>query len=146
MEQEDYLMREIEKITRLLKDLLSKVSFLNPDNFTSVIKYSDDVLTGMFDFSADTVKDLDKSEFLKKIEKTDYSNIELLAELFLKLSYKITENKKDNEYNVSELLDKAMFMTELIDTKTKTFSLKRTNLKNEILKLKDIITVEENKQ
>ncbi|NPA68245.1 MAG: hypothetical protein GXO50_06510 [Chlorobi bacterium] len=62
------------------------------------------------------------------------------------MSYKITENKKDNEYNVSELLDKAMFMTELIDTKTKTFSLKRTNLKNEILKLKDIITVEENKQ
>lgn len=138
MHQRDVLMREIEKITELLVHLISKVSGLNSTNFEVEMKQMDVALYSQFDFTLETLMDLDKQELIEKIKDVDKGHIELLTELLSSIVLKISELKKDKIYKTDQLADNAIVLIDFLDRETKTFSLDRMNLKAKLQKSKKL--------
>ena len=135
MEQKDYLMREIEKVTQLLMELIRKVSGLTTTNFEYDIKQIDDILITQFDLSLDDIISFDKSKFKERLNTFDKVNIELFAELLSKIINKINEVGANKEYNAKELIKKTIILIEYIDAESKTFSMKRKSLKDRLQEL-----------
>ena len=133
MEQKDYLLREIEKLTQLLIVLTNKVSGLNSVNFEIGIKQINAELITQFDLSLDILKSIDKAELIERIKNIDKANIELFVELLSKIIEKISELKKEKEYSTNELASKGVMLIEFLDKTTEIFSIERMNLKTKLL-------------
>ena len=139
MEQRDYLMREIERMSQILAKLIGKVIGLNPVNYEVEIKKINNVLSSEFGFELEELEGIDSSKFTEIIKNIDKSNIELLLKLLSEIIDKIIELEKDNKYNINDLCKKAILIIDQIDNKTKTFSMERMKVKT---RLKGLIKVE----
>jgi hypothetical protein len=129
MEQKDFILREIEKISVMLQYLIGK--FLpsktihdqqtteNLINIELKEKYGNDL---------DYILNLNQSEFDAEFNKNKgftFENIELLADLLFTIG--------NDEINIrQEYLEKALQIYTYIDKKSKTFSFERTNKMNSI--------------
>jgi len=132
MEQRDFLMREIERLSQILSKLISKVSGLKAVDFQVIIKEVNDILYSEFDLNLDNIIAIDKPNLLAKIKDTDRVNIELLTSLLAKIIEKIQDLEKQSDYDIAELSKKAIVLIEYIDHETKTFSMERMNLKKKL--------------
>ncbi len=132
MEERDYLMREIEKLTALIKKIMGLIEGLNFNNFEERIQQINNNLIGQIGLTLDTVSNMSSSEFLSEIKKIDNLNIELFANLLSELSKKIYHIEKETNINSQKLAKKAILTLDYIDENTKTFSIKRMTLKKEL--------------
>ena len=132
MEQRDFLMREIERLSQILSKLISKVSGLKAVDFQVIIKEVNDTLYTEFDLNLDSIIAIDKPNLLAKIKDTDRVNLELLTSLLAQIIEKIQDLEKQSDYDIAELSKKAIVLIEYIDEHTKTFSMERMNLKKKL--------------
>ena len=133
MEQRDFLMREIERLSQILSKLTLKVSGLKAVDFKVIIKEVDDTLFTEFDLSLDNIITIDKPNLLEKIKNSDKVNIDLLILLLSEIIEKINNLEKRSNYDIVALSNKAIILIDYLDKETKTFSIERMNLKKKLL-------------
>lgn len=134
MERKDFLLREIEKLTKLLKKLIGLIEDINPSTFEEGIEEINTELTNQFGFNLIEISKKSESKFLQKIEDIDEQNLEFLTELLSIISKKMISFKKENNGNAKELAKKAILLLDYIDKISKTFSFNRMAQKTELQK------------
>ncbi len=134
MEKRDFLLREIEKLTQLLKKLLSAVEAITTDNFEIEFRKVDEDLTTFLDLTFEELIEIKNSELIDHLKNINETNLELLAVLILETTKKLYSTSKTSNINAAKLAEKGIEILNFIDDKTKTFSIKRMNLKKELQK------------
>ena len=128
MEQKDYLMREIEKISTILRYIVGKML---PSKNAKAETIHNELAGNLFKETGMDLDTLLKSgkEFIRN-ELThskgfDAENLEMLADLFSAIAKKGT-------YLRNEYLTKALQIYQLVDDRTRTFSFERIAKINQI--------------
>lgn len=134
MEQEDYLLREIEKIGMLLRGILNSLMHRNENLAITVMnpfEETKELLRDELNFELDKFVSLDESsakEYLSHFSGMNIVNLELMADVLLQCGINNpSENSRD-------LLEKALQLYELCNTADKTFSRVREDKMNGIKK------------
>jgi len=127
MEQKDYLLREIEKIGRIMRAIRAKLSGGNDSLAITLKKATADLKEMLFnDANLDLEKllVLDAAEtdaYLNTLQGFSVENIELLAE---------TLSGTGLKYDSTVFLEKALQLFEICSLRDRTFSFKReTNIR-----------------
>ena len=125
MEQKDFILREIERMGQVLNAIRQKLLGGNNRLAISVEKEVDDAKGVLF---AEVELDFDKLIDLNKEETADYlngfkgfnaANIELFADYMAQIGFN-TKSDKSRIY-----LEKALYLYELTNLKSETFSFDR---------------------
>ena len=125
MQQEkDYIQREIQRLTLLLTKLIGKALGLNPNEFEQETQNIESDLKTEFDLTLSRIEKMDDSILVEKIKGLNEEHLEKLAELI-----SVLVNHKQVEYG-SRLAEKGIVILNFLDSKSKTFSFKRIELKN----------------
>ena len=119
-QEEDFILREIQKISELIAKLLGRVSNQN-------LAEVDRTLKSQFDLSISDIINLNNIDLQIKVQNLHNDHIEKLAHLIYKMILNV------DELNNNELANKAILMIDLVDEKSKTFSVERQNLKKQLL-------------
>lgn len=134
MEKRDFLLREIEKLTQLLKKLLDAVEAFTSDNVEiEFIKINED-LSDCFSFTFEELIEMKNSKLIDRLKNIDETNLELLATLILETTKKLYSTNNNPNINTSKLAEKGIEILNFVDDKSKMFSIKRMNIKNELQK------------
>jgi hypothetical protein len=135
MEQEtDYILREVKRLTTFISNLISNISTLNSDEIESGIKETDDFIRKEWNLSLKEIAILNEHEFINRLEKLPQVHLENLAELLCEIVKKIDTPELDNKYNRKEIANKGIILIENINGKSKTYSMKRMEIKKIITK------------
>jgi len=136
MEQKDYILREIEKISMIISATRQKFFGGNENLSFTVEKQIDDAKGMLLDeanFDLDIFLSMDiveSNEYVSGIKGFNLYNIELLAECIAQIG--LNENSDDSK----KYLEKALQLYEFCNVKGKTFSLEReTNMR----KIKELL-------
>ena len=118
----DFLEREIQKITLFLRKTLSKM--VNDDDVFSLQVFNEE-LKGKLDFGFYELLDLKKEDLKAKIEGVDV----LILEELLKVFYQIGKSKMITLED-SKLIKSSLIIIEELENNTKVYSLERQQIKN----------------
>jgi hypothetical protein len=134
MEQKDYLLREIEKIGRIMSAVRQKLFAGRKDNLSVTIQQQTVALKEMLindaNLDYDRLMDLDAKgtdEYLDDLTGFNVENIELLAGIISEIGYR---------HGSPIFLEKAMQLYEICRLRDRTFSLER---ENQINKIKNVL-------
>ncbi len=136
MEQKDYLLREIEKISLLLKMIFNKIAGKEKSYALTVENQFEEAKGLLFHeigFDIDIFLSIEKSEtehYISKFNGINGSNIELLADILKVMGMK-TDSAKTKEY-----LERALKLYELCNSLDKTFSFDR---ERKIIEIKNVL-------
>ena len=128
MRQEDYILREIQKISILLMGLLGKL--IQHDELGNIEKEWRE-LQDVTHLSLDDLLRVEPLEMVKALIRNNgfnTNNLEIFAQSLYEMRYLYTDNQKEM------LLKRALFILEYIEVEEKTYSFDRQNL---ILKIKN---------
>ncbi|MCD4833337.1 MAG: hypothetical protein K8R31_06045 [Bacteroidales bacterium] len=132
MQQKDFILREIEKISTLLRYLIGKLIPSNSvENYEETIELINRELVENSGFNINEILEFSIKDFDKVlIQNKGYSfeNIELLADLLFTLGNDQSQSK--NNY-----LKKTLQLYEYINEKSKTYSFERISKIEEIKEL-----------
>ncbi len=138
MQQKDFILREIEKISTLLRYLIGKlIPSSLVENYEETIELINRELVENSGFNINeilsfSIKDFD--EVFTQSKGYSYENTELLADLLFTLG-------NDRSQSKSNYLKKALELYEYINEKSKTFSFERISKIEEIkVKIKEFYT------
>ena len=127
MGQEDYLLREIEKITLMLRLILSKLTG-NKDNQAIVIEKqfeeTNELLIAELNFDLEKFLKLnepDSAEYISHFKGNNPANLELLAEIISQLGF------NGNQATERVCLQKAVQLYEICSITASTYSIEREN-------------------
>lgn len=124
MQQKDFILREIEKISTLLIYLIGKlIPSSSVENSKETIELINRELVENSGFNINEILNISINDFDEVFTQSkgySFENIELFADLLYTIGNDSLENK--NNY-----LQKALEIYEYIDKKTKTFSFERLN-------------------
>ena len=134
MEQRDYLLQEIEKISQIIHLLIGKLSGSNSSNINTTLSEINDVLTEQLDINLQELIDLDEALILSKLTRLDDRIIEQLLELVISHIEHLT-TLKQNTYNLQQLTKRGLLLIEYLDDKSKNYSMNRNLLKNKLQNL-----------
>ncbi len=131
MEQKDFILREIEKIGIVLRAILNKLITHSHLSFNETQQYHEVKerleLDINFDINRFLLLDKDESiKYIRKINGFSVENIELLADCFYQMGLKSTP------INAKLYYEKAILLLQQANYESKTFSLERETLINEI--------------
>ena len=132
MEQKDYILREIEKISTLLMYLIGKfipAKSIEEQQLTEELINKE--LKERYGNDLDYILSLEETDFeiiLTQNKGFNFENLELLADLLFTIGNDDFESK-------TNYLKKALELYEYIDKKSKTFSFERISKIEEIKKL-----------
>lgn len=133
MEQsKDFIEREIQKLNLLLAALLNKVSGTNAGDFDVTIQQVNEALKEEFDFSIEEFSELQHQDLVNKLYNLHQMHLEKIAEIFYYVVKNIDETEKENKYTKTELINNTIFLIDYINQYSSTFSIQRTNLKNDL--------------
>lgn len=130
IQEKDFLLREMQRMTLLLKELISKVTGFDSGNSSAGLTEIDRTLKNNLDISIKEIIDLSENEFQEKILTIDENYLEKLSELMFELIKKY--NQKFN-FDKNELIKKNIIIIETLNKKSNTYSLQRMNMKNTLL-------------
>ena len=125
MQQEkDYIQREIQRLTLLLTKLIGKALRLKTEDFEQgILKIESDLKTE-FDLTLREIAEMENSVLTDKINGLDEQHLEKLVEL----TSVLIENLQ-GEFG-KKLARKGIVILDYLDSSSRTFSLKRMELKN----------------
>ena len=136
MGQEDYLLREIEKIAIMLRFILSKLNG-NKENFAITqekqFEETKELLFNEINFDIGMflkLNESDSNEYIAKMKGNSTENLEIMAEIMLHLGV------YGNQGNKSVYLQKALQLYEYCNLADRTFSVGR---ENKITKIKNML-------
>ena len=124
MEQKDYILREIEKISVMLLAMLGKFKRIkSKKQFEQERAMIDSELKEAGQLSIDKLLSFTDEQIISYVDRNkgfDPGNMELLADLLNVFAKNLPENKSRNLYK------KAVLILEYIDHDTRTFSMDRS--------------------
>ena len=130
MEQKDYLLREIEKIGRIMSAVRQKLFEGRKDDLSVTIQQQTvdlkEMLINNANLDYDRLMGLDArgtDEYLGDLTGFNVENIELMAGIISEIGY---------QHDSSVLLEKALQLYEICRLRDRTFSLERENKISEI--------------
>ncbi len=135
MEQKDYILREIEKIGKILNAIRYKIFGGNGKLAINIEKEVEDakgMLLNELNFDLDKfllLESKESNEYLISVEGFNVENIELLAEFTSQIGF--TDNSEESR----KYLLKSIQLYELSNLKSKTFSFEREEKIQTIKKL-----------
>jgi hypothetical protein len=130
MEQRDYILREIEKISVLILGLIARLREAKAENRLNKER---DSVSEEFESSSDVniykvigsdLKDL--PDMLSNDSGFDFRNMELMADLLIEFSTNMDEGQR------RMAIEKSVFLLELVDRESKVFSFERQIKINEL--------------
>jgi hypothetical protein len=122
MEQKDYILREIQKISILLRYLLGKI--LPVKSFEEIKKINEEInqeFLKNLGYDLEALVNISKNKFNEEFGSNkgfNLENIELLADLLYNASVKSTDTKQ-------KVLKKSLELYEYVNETGKTFSFER---------------------
>ncbi|MEA1885613.1 MAG: hypothetical protein U9N72_00165 [Bacteroidota bacterium] len=123
MEQRDYILREIEKISVVILAILGKFRQIKSQKqFEQARSMIDKELEESAGLTIDSLLSIPQGDFVSYFagrKDFDTRNIELLADLLM--AFEVNMDK----YESRNLISKAILILEYIDQKTRTFSMDR---------------------
>lgn len=123
-EEKDYIQREIQRLTLLLKKLIGKALGIKSNDFEQEIQNIESDLKNEFDLTLREISEMENSELTKKISGLNEQHLEKLAELI-----KVVSENSQNDFG-KKIAKKGIVILEYLDNNSKTFSIKRMELKN----------------
>jgi hypothetical protein len=127
MGQEDYLLREIDKLSMVMRAILSSLAG-GKENFAIVLEKqfeeTKEMLFKEINFDLDKLLKQSESEIMEYIsgfKGFNQGNLELLAEIVTQFGFNGKPDEKRNR------LEKALVLYEICELKDKIFSIKREN-------------------
>ena len=127
IEEKDFLLREVQRITLLLKELISKVTGLDSGNSSKDLTEIDNKLKSNLEISIKEIIDMTENEFLEKFLIKNENYLEQLSELIFEI---IKKRQSNYDFDEKELIKKNIIIIEAVNKKSKTYSLQRMNMKN----------------
>ncbi|SDG46078.1 hypothetical protein [Psychroflexus sediminis] len=131
-QSKDYLEREIEKLSLMLISLIEKVTSLNSNSASDELNEIDTTLHGELDLNLSKISEMQEEEFLDHISSLHLSHIEHLSELLYRLVLKMDSSSLKESYDYSKIAKKAILLIDVLDQKSKTFSMKRLQMKEHL--------------
>jgi hypothetical protein len=133
MQQEsDYLLREVKKLILFITNLISNLNTSNKDALENVIRETDDSIRKKWGISLKEIASITGCDFINKFNELQEVPIEELAELLNVFIKKSAELEVNEHYNRKELAKKGILLINILNDKSKTYSIKRMELKKEL--------------
>lgn len=132
MEKRDFLLREIEKLAKVIRKLLGIIEDLTSENFEIEFGKIDNELVDFFGFTLDELSKMENLELIDQLKEVDETNLELLSLFISGTVKKLQSTNNNSSIDSKELAKKAIVVIDFIDDKSKTFSINRMNLKKEL--------------
>jgi len=130
MQQEDWLIRQINQLGRVLGKILSDLLGLKAQGRVSEgIEVAEQALKGELDLDINDLAAMPSERFiitLREEKQFTDDNFKMLADIFLILSEELDQNDRDNEKK-KQLLEKALIIYEHLDKTGSTYSFERHN-------------------
>ncbi|MFI1770147.1 hypothetical protein [Thalassobellus citreus] len=128
--EKDLIKREIQKLTLTINSLIEKICGLNSNNSKSGIKKISEALKSELDLSLDRIIEMEASELIKHISNLHESHTEKIAELIYEIIIKSETVDFGKKYEKNKFIEKGIIIIDFLNEKSKTFSMKRMNMKN----------------
>ncbi len=135
MNQQDFLLKEIEKISQVLIALINKLT--GSINFENEILQINKSLIEQFDFDILELEESKDQTLVSKLDNFNNRNLELLIELIIEIIHKNNLIKNNTKIDSEKLVSKGLFLINHINLISKDYSINRQNLHNELIKLKN---------
>ncbi|MDA9289345.1 hypothetical protein N9P84_00440 [Polaribacter sp.] len=133
MQQEsDYFLREIKKLTLFITNLISNLNTSNKDELENGIRETDDFIRKKWGISLKEIASISSFDFTNKFKELQEIPIEKLAELLNVFIKKSATLEVSEQYNGKELAKKGILLINILNKKSKTYSIKRMELKKEL--------------
>lgn len=134
MPKEDYLLKYLEKLSRVIAAMLGLREKGFPED---AIRLADETYKEMLDLSTDELAVMPVSAFVEIVRKAGYSSSHLDA--LAKLSYETacSFQQKGNRIYANSFFQKALEVFYLLNEKDKTFSFEREMLISDLKQLID---------
>ena len=133
MQQEsDYLLREVKKLILFITNLISNLKTSNKDALENVIRETDDSIRKKWGISLKEIASIIGCDFINKFNELQEVPIEKLAELLNVFIKKSAELEVNEHFNRKELAKKGILLINILNDKSKTYSIKRMELKKEL--------------
>ena len=130
MQQEsDYLLREVKKLILFITNLISNLNTSNKDALENAIRETDDSIRKKWGISLKEIASITGCDFINKFNELQEVPIEKLAELLNVFIKKSAELEVNEHYNRKELAKKGILLINILNDKSKTYSIKRMELK-----------------
>ncbi|MDO7136705.1 hypothetical protein [Algibacter lectus] len=128
--EKDTLLREIQRLTLLLKTLISKVVDIEPNDIDVAVEETDKVLKSTFDLSLNAISIMPNDDFKSVIKDLNEEHVERLTELIFEVLKKAKQTDKTTGFNTIELIKKNILLINFLDENSDTFSMERMAMKN----------------
>jgi len=123
-EEKDYIQREIQRLTLLLRKLIGKALGIKSNDFEQGMQNIESDLKDEFDLTLRDISEMEESELTEKINGLNEQHLEKLAELI----NAVAENSQ-NDFG-KEIARRGIVILNYLDNNSKTFSFERMELKN----------------
>ena len=131
MEQEsDFILREVKRLTNFITNLISNISTSNKNELENGIRETDDFIRKEWDLSLKEIVTFSEFNFINKLKELHEIHIEKLAELLSEIIKKMNTPEIAKKYNRIELAKKGVLLINSLNDKSKTYSIKRMELKH----------------
>lgn len=127
--EKDFIQREIQRLTLVLAKLVGKALGLNTDDFEQEFQNIESELKSEFDLTLVGISEMKAIALKNKIEGLDGQHLEKLVEL-------ITAVVVNSEKGFGQKLARnGILIIDFLDASSKTFSLRRMELKSILQKM-----------
>ena len=135
MEQEnDYIKREIQKLTMVLMKLIDKTTSANAISFEAVVFETNKELEEFFGLTLNEIVKNENSELMVRVESLHEEHLEKIIELIYQTIQKSEEFRVEFDFEIRELSNKLLLMIDFANDKSKLFSVERMNMKSQLIK------------
>jgi hypothetical protein len=138
MEQEDWLMRQIKQLARVLgKMLADMLGIKSMGQAGERLAIANEALRSELDLDVDKMLEIPTSEFIETIRRDarwNFDNLETLADIFVLIAEGPDRKGKLAEMQ-SKLYEKVLAIYEYLDVASSTYSLERGRKIEEISKI-----------
>ena len=128
--EKDTLLREVQRLTLLLKTLISNVVDIEPNDIDVAVEETDTVLKSTFDLSLNAISIMPNDDFKSVIKNLNEEHVERLTELIFEVLKKVKQTDKTTDFNTIELIKKNILLINFLDENSDTFSMERMVMKN----------------
>ena len=139
MFNQDYIMRQIQKLTQVLNRILVQVLKLKKSESASeIVNFTNEKLKETLDTNIEELSSIIDSKglaYLKTDKNFDNENLNILADIFYELAESCFEDSNTHQQSL-KMYSQSLLIYEFIETDEKTYSIDR-NVK--VTKIKDIL-------
>lgn len=131
-QSKDYLLRDIEKLSQMLIGLIDKITGINSNTTSDVLEVIDTALQNELELSLKKISAMEANAFKNHSSAFHETHLEHLAKLLYQLVLKLDAYDLKQDFDAPKLAEKAILLMDVLDEKSKTFSMQRLEMKADL--------------